>query len=266
MIQDVAEAVAIAVVATNFLTASAASKEAYKTANLLKSLSVNALIGGEHGTGKATLARYILPESPQFDARAFDSIMAAIPSIDSIILTNIQHSQSIERIYDALKENHVRLVATTTSFTQISHLNDEMFSIRVQLPPLRERFEDVDMLQQKFIAEAKEIFGVTKDFDIHSIEADLSNNAYSLRRQITMNYLLNDINDKELMQIMESFLIDKLGSNNDYREFLHLFEVPLIQAGMKRFKSQLQLSERLGLNRNTLRKKIAENEPYGLKI
>jgi DNA-binding protein Fis len=66
------------------------------------------------------------------------------------------------------------------------------------------------------------------------------------------------------MQIIEAFLDDKLGSNNDYRDFLHLYEVPLIRAGMKRFKSQLQLSERLGLNRNTLRKKIAENEPFGL--
>ena len=64
---------------------------------------------------------------------------------------------------------------------------------------------------------------------------------------------------------MENFLIEKIGSNNDYRNFLHLYEVPLIQAGIKRFKSQLQLSERLGLNRNTLRKKIAENEAFGLK-
>jgi len=53
-----------------------------------------------------------------------------------------------------------------------------------------------------------------------------------------------------------------LGSNNDYKNFLHLYEVPIIKAGILRFKSQLQLSDKLGLNRNTLRKKIADNEKY----
>ena len=67
------------------------------------------------------------------------------------------------------------------------------------------------------------------------------------------------------MEIMEHYLEVKLGSNNDYRAFLHLYEVPLIRAGIKRFKSQLQLAERLGLNRNTLRKKIADHAEYNLE-
>jgi DNA-binding protein Fis len=41
-----------------------------------------------------------------------------------------------------------------------------------------------------------------------------------------------------------------------------LYEVPLIRAGIKRFKSQLQLADKLGLNRNTLRKKIADHSDY----
>lgn len=68
------------------------------------------------------------------------------------------------------------------------------------------------------------------------------------------------------MGIMEHYMIDKLGTNNDYRAFLHLYEVPLIRAGIKRFKSQLQLADKLGLNRNTLRKKIAEHSDYHLEI
>jgi DNA-binding protein Fis len=47
---------------------------------------------------------------------------------------------------------------------------------------------------------------------------------------------------------------------------LHLYEVPLIRAGIKKFKSQLQLSDKLGLNRNTLRKKITEHAHYKLEI
>jgi DNA-binding protein Fis len=64
------------------------------------------------------------------------------------------------------------------------------------------------------------------------------------------------------MDIMENYLAPKLGSNSDYRKFLYLYETPIIRAGLKKFKSQLQLSDRLGLNRNTLRKKIADNKEY----
>jgi len=77
-----------------------------------------------------------------------------------------------------------------------------------------------------------------------------------------ITYLLEDISDKELMNIIENFLYEKLGSNSDYRNFLYIYEVPLIKAGLKKFKSQLQLSDKLGLNRNTLRKKITENKHY----
>jgi DNA-binding protein Fis len=61
---------------------------------------------------------------------------------------------------------------------------------------------------------------------------------------------------------MQNYLVDRLGSNNDYRKFLYLYEVPLIKAGLFRFKSQSQLADKLGLNRNTLRKKITENKNH----
>ncbi len=67
------------------------------------------------------------------------------------------------------------------------------------------------------------------------------------------------------MELLEKYLYDKLGSNNDYRKFLHLYEVPLIRSGLKKFRSQLKLASVLGLNRNTLRKKIQENRTYQLE-
>ncbi len=263
MIAVVAGAAEAAVDATNFLTASQASKEAYKTANLLKSLSVNALIGGEHGTGKLSLARYILPDAAIYSANDFEEILAVSPSSKKLIITNIENTPNLNTLFSVIEEHRIRLIATTSSEGLIQQ-SDEHFSIKVLLPPLRERLEDIEMLQQVFIKEAEDIFGKANVFDFHEFEPDVSQNAYSLRRQIMLHYLLGDVAETELMQIIEAYLSDKLGSNNDYRDFLHLYEVPLIRAGMKRFKSQLQLSERLGLNRNTLRKKIAENEPFGL--
>jgi DNA-binding protein Fis len=61
---------------------------------------------------------------------------------------------------------------------------------------------------------------------------------------------------------MDNYLYSRLGSNSDYRNFLYLYEVPLIRSGLRKFKSQLKLADKLGLNRNTLRKKISDNKQY----
>ncbi len=55
-----------------------------------------------------------------------------------------------------------------------------------------------------------------------------------------------------------SIYMRNLDGNNAYRENLPIFERPLIEAGLKKYRSQLRLSSILGLNRNTLRKKINE--------
>ena len=89
-----------------------------------------------------------------------------------------------------------------------------------------------------------------------------SQNAHSIRRYVYMKVQFQGINEYELMDLMETYLKDKLGGNSDYRNFLYLYEAPLINAGLEKFKTQFQLSDKLGLNRNTLRKKIAENKEY----
>jgi DNA-binding protein Fis len=115
---------------------------------------------------------------------------------------------------------------------------------------------------QKFTQEAARLFGRNEAFKIEKFMPDLTQNALSLKRQVMIHYLLQDIKDVELMDIIQNYIQERLGSNSDYRNFLYLYEVPLIRAGLSKFKSQLQLSDKLGLNRNTLRKKIADNKSY----
>jgi DNA-binding NtrC family response regulator len=157
-------------------------------------------------------------------------------------------------------------VIATGGFRYTPQHLEELFAIQFTIPPLRERLEDIAVLSALFLEEAKTMLG-KNDYSLpKNFSADVSGNALTLRRQIYLNYLLSNASEENVLEITENYLLDKLGGNNDYRAFLHLFEVPLIRAGIKKFKSQLQLADRLGLNRNTLRKKIAEHSHYNLEL
>jgi DNA-binding NtrC family response regulator len=260
----VVQAAAAAVDVTNFVTSSPASLEALKTANLLKSLSVNTLISGEHGVGKKKLAQYILPNAPTYSAENFDELIREIQSHAEIIITHIENSPNLRLIANEIEKYDVRVIATCSENYR-SELTDDLFGITIKLPSLKERPEDIPVLIRHFVAEAKTIFGKESEFEIDMNHVDLRQNASSLRKQLFLHYLLNDIDENNLMALIEKHLYGKLGSNNDYRENLHLYEVPLIRAGLKKFRSQLKLAEILGLNRNTLRKKIQENSNYKLE-
>ena len=250
-----------AVDVTNFVTASEASYQAFKTATLLKTLSVNALIMGETGVGKKCLASFILSDASIIDASNFDELFLSLESSSEIIISNIDNSPNIERLIQAIKDNSVRVIATSKqSFS--NEFIDDFFSVKFDIPPLCKRDKDVNELVALFEEEAAELFGGEQKLDLNNFVPDLSQNSNSLKRQVMINYLLQDIQDKELMQIIENYLHDKLGSNSDYRNYLYLYEAPLIKAGLHRFKSQLQLADKLGLNRNTLRKKISDNKQY----
>jgi DNA-binding NtrC family response regulator len=252
------------VVRTSYVTASASSAEAFKTATLLKTLSVNSLITGEAGVGKKSLASYILPDAVMLDASNYDELLTTLESVNKIIITNLENSPNIKKVLDIVSSKNIRVIATAKS-SYYNEVADNLFSIKFDIPPLSQRLEDVEELVEKFTKEASLLFSTNEEFNMKNFKPDLSQNSNSLRRQVMISYLLQDIKDSELMDIMQNYLTDRLGSNSDYKNFLHLYEAPLIKAGLNRFKSQLQLADKLGLNRNTLRKKIADNSEY-LKI
>ena len=252
---------AAAVDVTKFVTASHSSAEAFKTASLLKSLDVNALIVGQNGVGKRTLASFILPNATILDGSKYEEILSHIEESNELIITDIEQFANLKRLVEVVRNSEIRIVATSKSAFMIDDLED-LFGIKLEIPPLSKREEDVNELIEMFVAQAIELFGGDEEFNTQHFTPDLSDNANSLRRQVMIHYLLQDLKDSELMQIMQNYLYDKLGSNSDYRKYLYLYEVPLIRAGLAKFKSQLQLSDRLGLNRNTLRKKIIEHTFY----
>jgi DNA-binding NtrC family response regulator len=216
---------------------------------------------GEVGVGKESLARFILPDAPVIDASNFDELLTTLESSREVVVINIDNSPNLKRLVDAINTHSIRVVATSKQ--SFSHeLIDDLFSIKFDIPPLKERSEDITLLIQKFTQEAASLFGKNEAFKIEKFVPDLTQNALSLKRQVMIHYLLQDIKDIELMDIVQNYIQERLGSNSDYRNFLYLYEVPLIRAGLGKFKSQLQLADKLGLNRNTLRKKIADNKSY----
>jgi len=252
---------ALVVDATNFVTACASSAQAYKTATLLKTLNVNALISGEVGVGKKTLAKYILNDAPVVDGKDYDDLLSTLDSTNEIIIVNLENVPNIKIVLDKIMQKSIRLVATAKSSFYNEYI-DEVCSIKFDIPPLSQRPEDVAELINIYAEQASKLFNTSTNINFENFKPDLSTNSNSLKRQIIISSLFADISEIELMDIMRNYLFDKLGSNNDYRKFLHLYEVPLIEAGLEKFKSQLQLADRLGLNRNTLRKKIADNKDY----
>lgn len=250
-----------AVDVTSFVTASEASYQAKKTATLLKTLTVNALIMGETGVGKESLARFVLPDAPVMDASNFEELLVILESSREIIITNIENSPNLKRLVDTINAHSIRVIATSRQSFANEYV-DDLFSIKFDIPPLKDRLEDVSALVDKFTQDASILFGKNEVFKVEKFIPDLTQNALSLKRQVMIHYLLQDIKDIELMDIIQNYLQTKLGSNSDYRNFLYLYEVPLIRAGLNKFKSQLQLSDKLGLNRNTLRKKISDNKHY----
>lgn len=117
--------VAVVVDATNFITVSDASKEAFKTATLLKTLSVNALITGEIGVGKKSLASYILPDAPIVDASNFDELLTTIDSSREIIITNLEKTPFKSSFY-VLSFNFSAVDTTDYESSFRNNLNSEV--------------------------------------------------------------------------------------------------------------------------------------------
>lgn len=236
-----------------FLAEAKSTKEILKTANLIKNLKISAIITGEPGTGKSLLASYILPQAPIADGANSEDLSQVLGHYDELIIENFNKINN----YEQLDFNDKKVIAV--SGTQLSDkIIDKFFGIKIHLPPFKERPEDVGPIARLFLEEAKEILMLERDINLKKTEFDLSGNGHSLKKSIYFSLLLDNISENELLGLMENFLHDKLEGNNAYREWLYLYDRPLITAGLKKYGSQLKLSEVLGINRNTLRKKIYE--------
>ncbi len=237
----------------SYLAYSKSSKEVLKTATLFKNLSINAFITGPAGSGKSLLAQYMQNDGVIADATDIDELLSLTERSDKIIIENFDKITK----YSALDFSNKKVIGISSKKID-EKIIDKFFGITIELQPLCEREEDILPIAEKFLAQAKEVLMYDEEIVLNPQKLDISQNCHSLKKSVFFQLLQDEITENEILSLMEAFLEKRMEGNNIYREFLYLYEQPLITMGLKRYKSQLKLSDALGLNRNTLRKKVNE--------
>ncbi len=236
-----------------FIAKSESSKKLLNIAQISSSLPVNILIIGPKGVGKKILAQNILPDASIFDARTLEETLinktANIEEYVEIIITNIEQVVNKKEFLERLI--HIKVVATSTYLPQDIEAS---FAVKLDIPPLAERKEDLEELIKIYLKEAKEIYEI--DIESKDIDIDLSTNGVSLKKSIFKNSILKSLKDEDMSYSLEQFILNKLKKEYNYKDLLEYFEIPLLKAAKKEYKSQLQMANKLQINRITLRKKI----------
>ena len=238
-----------------FLSNSTQIDNIIKGLTLTKSLFVSAILIGEKHIGKKTLVKSIFPKQRFIDGRDLDTLNRVLENSNEVIIYNFE---AIINNIDSLNFENKRIIAIA-NMVKSTLVIDKKFAFIYNMPSLRDRGEeDINMLIDYFSRDIKKSLMIDTPTDLTIRDIDLSENIKSLKSSIYKNLILNNLNQNDIENILFDYLYKNINGNNAYRENLSLFEKPLIKAGLKKFKSQLKLSSVLGINRNTLRKKIYE--------
>ena len=237
-----------------FLSNSSKIDNIVKGLNLTRSLFVSSLLVGEAFTGKKTLISMLFPHTISVDASNVEELLLALESHDEIIIYNFENLTN----FDTLNFENKRVIAITNHIENSQKI-EKKFAFIYQMPSLKER-EDLTLLIEYFQNEVQKDLMLDYPITLNLKTLDFSSNIQSLKASIYKQLIHKTLNSNEIEAILFEYLYNNIEGNNAYREQLPLFEKPLIKAGLKKYKSQLKLSSILGLNRNTLRKKIQEHE------
>ncbi len=236
-----------------FIAKSESSKKILKIAHMSSQLPVNVIILGQIGVGRKLLSKEILPNAQVYEAKTLEELIIYnkinLEELSSIIIYNINKVLNKTEFLEKLEG--IKIVATGFLGTE-DYFNK--FAVKIEILPLEERKEDLEELKQFYISEARKIYASTiipKD-----IKIDLSGNGITLKQSIYKSILLKSITRQELMDTLNDFFVREFKVERTYKQLLEIFEIPMLQAAKKVYKSQLQMANKLNINRITLRKKL----------
>lgn len=228
-------------------------QEIQKLATLLSNIKTNVLILGDTGVGKLTIAQMIAPKIPVVAANHANDVTQALKHSEEVI---IPHFDTIKNI-DLIPSSQGRIIATATKRPKQSII-DKYFGMTIEIADLTSRPEDVEALAQKFYDEAVESFSLSSPPLLEKAVLDLSTNCHSLRRSITQYLLLNTFDEEAMTKVLENYITLNFPEENAYDKLLPIFDKAIVMAAASYHKSQVMMANHLGINRNTLRKKITE--------
>jgi DNA-binding NtrC family response regulator len=230
-----------------------AVKQILRGLQLTHSLYVSSLLVGPPATGKKTLVRALYPGLPEVDGHDTEALQRSLTLENELIITSFEAVSNPE----ALDFQNKRILAIADREIP-ARIADEKFAFIYRMPPLKERPEDIQAYVARFLEEARRIFHCTDEVALESRHLDISQNLLSLRASVYREVLYQNMTPDEIETALYHLFRRTLEGNNAYRESLGILERPLLKAGLERYGSQLKLSEILGINRNTLRKKLHE--------
>jgi len=228
-------------------------KQIEESLKLAKNLYLSVMVMGEKGVGKRRLVREIFPNLPWGSGEDLKHLKQLLSQEQELIIENFELIKSL----DELELDNKRIIAISDIDRDMDYY-DSIFAFIYKMPPLKERPEDYEILIDAYVKRAKELFCIKSEIDKESLTPDLSGNFNSFRSSILRETLLMDLSKEELKRALYLFFIKRLDKEGDYKENLALFERPLLEAGLKIYGSQLKLAKALGINRNTLRKRLNE--------
>ncbi len=232
----------------SFVALSPQSAKALSVLRVSASLPINIMIVGERGTGKETLVNTVFKNIAKYSAKDLEQ---TLPKEKEIFIRDFE--KIVEVGLFMKKMQGVRVIAASSVAKDIY---TDFFPVIVTIPPLAQRPEDLQELKRRYIQKVKEEFELehmSEDFSL-----DLQKNAISLKKSIYEQALLECMDTKSLQRILEKFLEPQL--EKGYKALLPLFEIPLLRAAKKRYKSALAMSKALQLNRATLTTKLKRYE------
>jgi DNA-binding NtrC family response regulator len=248
---------------SKFIAESISSKNALSSATLAKSLPVNVLIIGENGSGKEPLAKIIVDNIEPLDIKDFEESIESFKN-QTLFIKNFSKANNIKQLLEISQKNGLRLIATSSENIDYKAV-DEAFPVKIELEPLKNRVEDAKVLAKNIFNEAKSNLTIENEgnLEFKKLNIDYDKDLYQLKRDIYLSILFDSIGENELLSFLEKYIEKELKNGKEYRDLIHLYEIPILKSSKKLYKSQLQMATKLNINRITLRKKL---EIYKEKI
>ncbi len=225
-----------------------------KGLSLSRSLLVASIVIGEPYSGKLTLVKSIYPNALFVDAMDISDVELALANNQEVVIYNFEYVKNISSLNF---QNH-RVIAIANRVDNMRIINDK-FAFIYFMPPLKERKDEVKKITKDISSKIKDELMLDDSVEIDFDKLDLSQNFKSFKISLYKELIKRSLSTKDIEEVLYEYYLEHLDGEDGYSEYISMFEVPLIKAGLKKYGSQLKLSKVLGLNRNTLRKKINEH-------